>query len=80
MSLPDRFSLLVLGQGTTGLDVVSWALRHRGDRVDSITVYGGGSSSPTEKTRSLEASGVEFVYGTELVQGSYDVCLSLIHI
>lgn len=76
MSLPDRFSLLVLGQGTTGLDVVSWALRHRGDRVDSITVYGGGSSSPTEKTRSLEASGVEFVYGTELVQGSYDVCVA----
>ena len=76
MSLPDSFSLLVLGQGTTGLEVASWALRHRGERVDSITVYGGGASAPNDATQSLEQSGVEFVYGTESVQGSYDVCVA----
>lgn len=75
MSLPERFSLLVLGQGATGLEVVSWAVRHRADRVDSITVYGGASSSASDETRALEEMGVTFVYGTESVQGSFDVCV-----
>ncbi|MDY2777824.1 MAG: UDP-N-acetylmuramoyl-L-alanine--D-glutamate ligase [Collinsella sp.] len=75
MLLPQTFSLLVLGQGSTGLDVVAWALRHA-DRVRSITVYGGGSSTPSDDTRRLEAQGVDFVYGTESVVGVYDVCVA----
>ena len=76
MSLPDRFSLLVLGQGATGLDVVAWALDHADDRVSSVAVYGGKTSAPTDATRALEGRGVRFVYGAEDVQGSYDVCVA----
>lgn len=76
MPLPQRFSLLVLGQGSTGLEVVVWALGHPGDRVSSVTVYGGGTSEATERTRALEAAGAHFVYGSEAVEGSYDVCVA----
>ena len=76
MPLPQTFSLLVLGQGSTGLDVVEWALPHLGGRVSSVTVYGGASSAPTERTRALEAAGARFAYGTEDVEGSYDVCVA----
>ena len=76
MPLPQRFSLLVLGAGSTGLDVVTWALDHLGERVTSVTVYGGASSVPSDATRALEARGASFVYGTEDVQGSFDVCVA----
>ncbi|MDO4436931.1 MAG: UDP-N-acetylmuramoyl-L-alanine--D-glutamate ligase [Coriobacteriaceae bacterium] len=76
MPLPQHFSLLVLGQGTSGLEVVSWALDHMGERVDSVTVYGGAKSAASERTRELEAAGVRFVYGTEDIEGSYDVCVA----
>ena len=76
MSLPDSFSLLILGQGSTGLDVARWALGHMGDPVLSVTVYGGGASEPTAATRELEERGARFVYGTELVEGSYDICVA----
>ena len=78
MSLPDRFSLLVLGQGSTGLDVVAWALDHmgEGERVSSVTMYGGAKSAPTDATRALEDRGAAFVYGTEDVRGSFDVCVA----
>ncbi|OUP08654.1 UDP-N-acetylmuramoyl-L-alanine--D-glutamate ligase [Collinsella sp. An2] len=76
MSLPDRFSLLVLGQGTTGLDIVRWALAHGSDRVTGVTVYGGATSTPTDATRALEAAGATFVYGTEDIEGSFDVCVT----
>ena len=74
MPLPHTFSLLVLGQGSTGLDVARWAAAHLGDRVSSVTVYGGASSTATPATRALEARGVAFAYGTEKVEGAYDVC------
>ena len=76
MPLPQRFSLLVLGQGTTGLEVVSWAVAHLGERVDSVTVYGGATSAPNERTRALEAAGARFVYGTESIGGAYGVCVA----
>lgn len=76
MPLPQRFSLLVLGQGTTGLEVVSWAVAHLGERVDSVTVYGGATSAPNERTRALEAAGARFVYGTEGIEGAYEVCVA----
>lgn len=76
MPLPRQFSLLILGQGGTGLELASWAASHLGDRVTSVTVYGGGASAPTERTRSLESEGVRFVYGTEAVEGAYDLCVA----
>ena len=76
MPLPQTFSLLVLGQGATGLSVVEWALAHSPERVTSITVYGGAASKPTERTRALEARGVHFVYGTEDVEGDYGICVA----
>ena len=79
MPLPRTFSLLVLGQGSSGLDVVEWALAHpaaTGGRVESVTVYGGAKAAPTDRTRALEARGARFVYGTEAVEGSYDVCVA----
>ncbi|WP_270405709.1 UDP-N-acetylmuramoyl-L-alanine--D-glutamate ligase [Candidatus Collinsella stercoripullorum] len=75
MPLPQTFTLLVLGQGSTGLDVASWALDHP-ERVSSVTVYGGAAAEPAEAARALEARGVRFVLGTEEVEGSYDVCVA----
>lgn len=76
MPLPQRFSMLVLGQGGTGLELASWAAAHLGDRVTSVTVYGGAASAPTDRTEGLEAEGVRFAYGTEEVSGSYDLCVA----
>ena len=76
MPLPQQFTLLVLGQGGTGLELASWAASHLGERVTSVTVYGGASSAPTERTTALEAAGVAFVYGTEEVAGTFDICVA----
>ena len=75
MPLADSFSLLVLGQGKSGLDVARWALAHP-ERVSATTVYGGGTSEPNDATRALETLGASFVYGTEQVEGAYDVCVT----
>ena len=66
----------VLGQGGSGLEVVSWAVDHLGERVSSVTTYGGASSEPSDRTRALEARGARFVYGTEVVEGTYDICVA----
>ena len=76
MPLPQTFSLLVLGLGSTGFNVIEWALRHQGERVSAVCVYGGASAEPNESTRALEKQGVRFVFGTESVEGSYDVCVA----
>ena len=76
MPLPDRFSLLVLGQGASGLDVAAWGAAHLGGRVTAVTVVGGAKSAPTPRTRELEAAGVGFAYGTEEVPGRFDVCVA----
>ena len=76
MPLPQTFSLLVLGQGSSGLDVVQWACAHLGERVSSVTMYGGAKAQPNNRTRELEHAGAHFVFGTEDVEGSYDICVS----
>lgn len=76
MPLPQRFSLLVLGQGATGRELCAWALDHLSERVASVTLYGGASSQPSEETCALERVGVHVVYGTEDVEGAYDVCVA----
>ncbi len=76
MPLPQTFSLLVLGQGGTGLAVARWASAHLGGRVSSVTVYGGASSQETDATRELARAGVRFVFSTEEVAGAYDICVA----
>ena len=76
MPLPQSFSLLVLGQGKTGLDVCRWALPRLGERIERICVYGGSKSEENDATSALAARGVEFVYGTEKVEGDFDVCVA----
>lgn len=76
MPLPEQFSLVVLGQGSTGLDVARWGADHLGERVSSVTVVGGAKSAPTPTTAELESRGVRFVFGTEEVSGSFDVCVT----
>lgn len=76
MPLPQMFSLLVLGQGSSGLDVVQWACSHLGDRVSGVTMYGGAKAQPNDRTRELERAGARFVFGTEDVEGAYDICVS----
>ena len=67
---------LVLGAGKSGIAVAEYLAARLGDRVDSVTLYGGATSRPTEKTRELEAAGVRVVLGTEDVEGSYDLAVS----
>lgn len=76
MLLPETFDLLVLGLGSTGLAVARWGAAHLGERVRSVTVYGGAASAPSAETDALGAAGVRFVFGTELVEGDYDVCVA----
>lgn len=76
MLLPETFDLLVLGLGSTGLAVARWGAAHLGERVRSVTVYGGAASAPSAETDALGAAGVLFVFGTELVEGDYDVCVA----
>lgn len=75
MPLADVFSLLVLGQGKSGLDVALLGAGTSRARK-RVTVYGGGTSEPNDATRALEAAGASFVYGTEQVEGAYDVCVT----
>ena len=70
MPLPQTFSLLVLGQGGTGLAVARWASAHLGGRVSSVTVYGGAASQETDATRELARAGVRFGFSTEEVAGA----------
>ena len=76
MVLPDTFSLLVLGLGSTGTTVASWGAQHLGDAVSSVTVYAGASSEPSATTQKLEAMGVRVVVGTEKVEGNFDICVA----
>lgn len=78
MPLPEHYSMLVLGLGRTALAVAGWAASHMGEGgpVDAVRVYGGASSAPSDETRALEARGVSFTFGTDEVEGSYDVCVA----
>ncbi|AEB06873.1 UDP-N-acetylmuramoylalanine/D-glutamate ligase [Coriobacterium glomerans PW2] len=76
MTLPDSFDLLVLGLGTTGVDVARWGATHLGGRVSSVTVFAGASCEPSDAHRDLEDSGVRIEYGTDSVRGGYDVCVA----
>ena len=68
--------VLVLGLGRTGEAVARHLAGLVPDRVGSVTLYGGASSTEGEKTRELEAAGVRVVTGTEEVSGSYDLAVA----
>lgn len=67
---------LVLGLGRTGEAAARYLASLGSPRVTSVTLYGGASSTPGEKTRGLEAAGVRVVCGTEEVSGSYDLAVT----
>ena len=66
----------VLGMGRTGEGVAYYLADLLGDRVSSVTLYGGGRSSEGEATRSLKERGVRVVVGTEQVEGHYDLTVA----
>ena len=66
----------MLGLGRTGEAVARHLAGLVPDRVGSVTLYGGASSTEGEKTRELEAAGVRVVTGTEEVSGSYDLAVA----
>jgi UDP-N-acetylmuramoylalanine--D-glutamate ligase len=67
----------VLGLGKTGEAVAEYLLGLREDgRVGSVTVYGGLKSEPSDATRALEAEGAKVIFGTESVEGHYDLAVS----
>ncbi len=67
--------VLVLGLGKTGVDVARYLLG-LGDRVGSVTVYGGSASTEGDASRELESLGGRVVLGSEDVEGSYDLAIA----
>lgn len=65
----------VLGIGKTGRVVAEYLL-DQGQRVSSVTVYGGGRSREGEASRQLSARGARVVLGSEDVEGSFDLCVA----
>ena len=66
----------VLGLGKTGEAVAAYLADRLGDRVDSVTLYGGARSVDGPASQALAARGVRVVLGTEDVQGHYDLCVA----
>ncbi|MBM6676845.1 UDP-N-acetylmuramoyl-L-alanine--D-glutamate ligase [Olsenella uli] len=68
--------IAVLGLGRTGEAVARYLQGLVPSRVSSVTLFGGASSAPGEKTRALEALGVTVVCGTEEVEGRFDLAVA----
>jgi len=66
----------VLGAGRTGEAVCRYLAMLVPQRVGSVTLYGGLSSSADEMSQALEAAGVRCVLGTESVAGAYDLAIA----
>lgn len=69
-------NVLVLGLGRTGESAARYLASLGPERVGSVTLYGGASSRPDERTRALEGAGVTVVCGTEDVTGAYDLAVA----
>ena len=75
-STPARLGdVAVLGIGHTG-EAVCRYLAGLGERVSSVTLFGGASSHEGEVTRELEGLGVRCVLGTEEVEGTFDLAIA----
>ena len=68
-------NVLVLGFGRTGFGVVEYLADQLGKRVTAISLYGGASSKPSDRTHEFEARGVHVVCGSDEVEGSYDLAI-----
>lgn len=67
----------VLGLGKTGEAVAEYLLAQRDDgRVSSVTVVGGAKSAPSDESLALEHAGAKVVYGTEDVEGDFDLAIA----
>ena len=66
----------VLGLGRTGEGVAYYLAERLGDRVSSVTLYGGARSTEGDATHALEERGVRVVVGTEQVEGHYDLTVA----
>ena len=67
----------VLGLGKTGEAVAEYLLAQRDDgRVSSVTVVGGAKSAPSDESLTLEHEGAKVVYGTEDVEGDFDLAIA----
>lgn len=67
----------VLGLGKTGEAVAEYLLAQRDDgRVSSVTVVGGAKSAPSDESLTLEHEGTKVVYGTEDVEGDFDLTIA----
>ena len=66
----------VLGLANTGIAVSRYLASLVGERVRSVTLYGGRSSHPGPVTEELESAGVRVVCGTEQVEGHYDLVVA----
>lgn len=66
----------VLGLGRTGLAVASYLADLLGDRVRSVTLYGGARSAENDTTQELKSRGVRVVCGTEDIEGVYDLAVA----
>lgn len=68
--------VLVLGMGMTGEYVARYCAALLGQRVFSVTLYGGLSSHANEASQSLVELGVTCVLGAEDIEGDYDLCIA----
>lgn len=67
----------VLGLGKTGEAVAEYLLvQHDDGRVSSVTVVGGAKSAPSDESLALEHEGAKVVYGTEDVEGDFDLAIA----
>lgn len=67
----------VLGLGKTGEAVAEYLLAQRDDgRVTSVTVVGGAKSAPSDESLALEHEGAKVAYGTEDVEGDFDLAIA----
>ena len=66
----------VLGMGKTGIEVCRYLAGLVPGRVDSVTLFGGKRSEPSDASRELESLGVRCVLGTEDVEGDFDLAVA----
>ena len=66
----------VLGMGKTGIEVCRYLAGLMPARVDSVTLFGGKRSEPSDASRELESLGVRCVLGTEDVDGDFDLTVA----
>ena len=66
----------VLGLGKTGVAVARYCLSLLGGRVESVTVFGGGSSESGDASAELVDAGADVRLGTDVVEGSYDLAIA----